>query len=97
MVTPPKVTVIQRSIPTPLGSGSNTNDEDSSSKRSTTIYSDPVIPPVQPGEVKSVVDDITHDPDDRKREKTQINDLNDRLEKLLQRVSACSVARFFLR
>lgn len=85
MVTPPKVTVIQRSVPTPLGSGNNNTDEDATIKRSTTIYSDPVMPPIQPGEVKNVVDDITHDPDDRKREKTQINDLNDRLEKLLQR------------
>lgn len=84
LVTPPKVTVIHRSIPTPL-SAMNHNDDETTTKRSTTTYSDPVLPPVQPGEVKHVVEDMGHDPDERKREKTQINDLNDRLEKLLQR------------
>lgn len=82
--TPPKVTVIHRSIPTPLSALNNSAD-DTNNKRNTNNYTDPVNPPVQPGEVKNVVDDICHDPVDRKREKTQINDLNDRLEKLLQR------------
>jgi len=84
LVTPPKVTIIHRSIATPLSALSQVTEENQSTKRSTT-YTESALPPIQPGEVKHVCDDIGHDPEERKKEQTQINDLNDRLEKLLQR------------